>query len=239
MLLSSVINNCSIVRRLVLPLLVLAAVLSPHTAVAQESTYRYDIGGGIGMTGYLGDVNTSNPFAKPGFGGEAIFRYLINTRWAVRGTLFGGSVSGDSRKMDNAFPDNQVFDFTGSVYGLDARIEFNFFNYGIGERYRKMKRWSPYIGLGIGMVAASCDGTSVSFSLPMALGVKYKIKPRLNIGLEWTMAKTFTDKMDGPTLDDPYKIKSSFFKNTDWYSTLMVTLSYEFGERCKNCFYVD
>ena len=223
------------------PIAVLALFFIAGTGrlVAQESTYRFDAGAGIGMTGYLGDINTSNPFAHPGFGGAGIFRYLINTRWAVRGTVFGGTISGDSKNMDNVFPEGQTYKFSGSIYGLDARIEFNFFNYGIGERYRKMKRWSPYLAVGVGLIVASCDGTAASFSLPMAVGVKYKVKPRINLGLEWTIAKTFTDKMDGPVLDDPYKIKSSFIKNTDWYSTLMFTLTYEFGERCKNCYYVD
>jgi hypothetical protein len=217
----------------------LTAFVNVDKAAAQESTYRFDIGGGLGMTGYLGDINTSNPFARPGFGAEGIFHYLINTRWAVRATLWGGSVSGDSKNMDNAFPNGQVYSFSGTTYGLDARIEFNFFNFGIGETYRKMKRWTPYVGVGLGAVVASCDGTSLGLSIPMALGLRYKLKPRINVGLEWTIAKTFTDRMDGKALDDPYLIKSSFLKNTDWYSSLMLTLTYEFGERCKSCFYVD
>ncbi len=102
-----------------------------------------------------------------------------------------------------------------------------------------MKRWSPYLSLGIGMTVASSSGTHIYANIPMGLGVKYKLKPRINLGLEWTMTKVFGDKVDGEILDDPYHIKSSFLKNTDWYSTIMLSISYEFGERCKNCFYVD
>lgn len=39
------------------------------------------------MSGYLGDANESNLFANPGVGLNASFRYLINSRWALRGLL--------------------------------------------------------------------------------------------------------------------------------------------------------
>jgi hypothetical protein len=45
---------------------------------------------------------------------------------------------------------------------------------------------------------------------------------------------TGSDKLDGVT--DPYGIKSSgLFKNTDSYSTLLVTLSYDIWAKCKTC----
>ena len=44
--------------RVLLPLILLV-LASPLRMTAQED-YRFDIGGGIGMTGYLGDANTSN-----------------------------------------------------------------------------------------------------------------------------------------------------------------------------------
>lgn len=208
-------------------------------AMSQESTYKFDLGASVGMSGYLGDANNANLFANTGFSAAANFRYLINTRWAVRGSLMTAGLSGNSADMENLFPGGETYKFTSTVYDLGGRIEFNFFNYGIGESYRKMKRWSPYMSLGIGMTVASSSGTHIYANIPMGLGVKYKLKPRINLGLEWTMTKVLGDKVDGEILDDPYHIKSSFIKNTDWYSTIMLSISYEFGERCKNCFYVD
>ena len=40
-------------------------------------------------------------------------------------------------------------------------------------------------------------------------------------------------------LTDLYQIKSSFLKNTDWYSTLTFSISYEFGRRCVTCHRID
>ena len=77
----------------------------------------------------------------------------------------------------------------------------------------------------------------LSVVLPMGVGVKYKLKERLNLGLEFTMRKSFGDGLDG--LSDLNGINHSFAKNTDWYSVLMVSVTYEFGKRCKVCHYVE
>ena len=53
------------------------------------------------------------------------------------------------------------------------------------------------------------------------------------------MTKVFGDNVDSRELTDLYQIKSSFLKNTDWYSTLMFSVSYEFGERCVTCHRID
>ena len=110
----------------------------------------------------------------------------------------------------------------------------------IMESYRKLKRITPYITAGLGATMWSVDGkTGAAFTIPFGVGVKYKPSRRLNIGLEFLMKKTFTDRLDGAMLDDPYGIKSSFMKNTDWYSTLTVTVTYEFSKRCEVCNYKD
>ncbi len=219
--------------------LMATALWRPAVSTAQEAAYRFDIGASLGMSGYLGDANSSNLYKNPGLAAGASFRYLPNTRWAIKGMLTYAGLSGNSADMTNVYPGGETYKFTSKVYDLSGRVEFNFFNYGIGETYRKLKRWSPYLSLGAGLTVASCQGTAVAFNIPMSVGIKYKLRERINLGVEWTMTKAFNDNIDGPVLDDLYQIKSSFMKNTDWYSTLMVSISYEFGERCKNCFYVD
>lgn len=224
--------------------MILSALAFPARAFAQtqESVeeYKFDIGAGIGMSGYLGDANESNMFAHPGVAFNATFRYLINSRWAIRGMLTGVSLSGSTADMDNVLPEGKVYDFKSSVYDLGAKAEFNFFNYGIGETYKRLTRISPYLSLGLGVAMASSGGdTSVAMSLPMGFGVKYKLRPRLNLGLEFSMTKVFGDKVDSSELTDLYQIKSSFLKNTDWYSSLMFTVTYEFGKRCVTCHRID
>lgn len=215
-------------------------VTMSHNAMAQESTYKFDAGVHLGLSGYLGDANESNMFKHPGYAAGASFRYLIDTRWALRGVFSTASLSGNTADWEDVLPAGAQYEFKSQIYDLTARGEFNFFAYGIGETYKRLKRWSPYLTLGIGATIASCDGeTAVALNIPMGFGVKYKLKQRLNLGLEFTMTKVFGDNVDGKKLSDLYMIKSSFLKNTDWHSMITFSITYEFGERCTTCHYVD
>lgn len=232
-------------RSLLLITIIIASLAFPAGRLAAQTqasveTYKFDIGAGFGMSGYLGDANESNMFAHPGVGLNASFRYLVNTRWAFRGLLTAASLSGSTADMDNVLPEGKVYDFKSWVYDLGARAEFNFFNYGIGESYKQLSRVTPYLSLGLGVaMSRNGDDNFVAMTLPMGLGVKFKLRPRVNLGMEFTMTKVFGDNLDSRELKDLYGIKSSFLKNTDWYSSLMFSISYEFGERCVTCHRID
>ena len=129
-------------RRSLISLLLLIAALLPIGARAQED-YRFDIGGGLGMTGYLGDANTSNLYQNPSWDMELLFRYIANPRWAFKTNFYVGGLRGDSSQMTNVFPSDETYKFTTTFYELGEMAEFNFFNYGMGEYYRKLKRFSP------------------------------------------------------------------------------------------------
>ena len=205
--------------------------------MAQDGTYRYEVGGGVGMSGYLGDANHGNFLKHPGWAAGGIFRYVIDRRWSLKANLYALSISGNSSGI--TYPGEAVYDFSSTLYDVGAQMEFNFFNFGIGSKYMNLKRITPYLTVGIGGTLASPKGGGSSFAtvLPMGVGVKYKWKERLNLGLEFTMRKSFGDKLDG--LSDLNGIHHSFAKNTDWYSVIMVSVTYEFGKRCKVCHYVD
>lgn len=220
----------------------LAAVLCvcSVTCPAQSAPYKFDAGASLGMSGYIGDANGSNPFAHPGFDGELTFRYIPDVRWAVRGVFSGLTLSGTTEGMANVLPAAASYTFKSTVCELSARGEFNFFPYGIGETYKRLRRWTPYLTLGVGMAMSRTAGhTYVAPTIPMGLGVKYKLKKRLNLALEFTMTKAFNDHFDSAELADLNQIKTAFYKSTDWYSRLTVGMSYEFGERCETCHYVD
>lgn len=224
-------------KRLIAMLLLLLALAAPGLQ-AQEETYRYDIGGQIGMSGYLGDAS-SNIFGHPGFSAGVSWRYLPDARWAVRSVFNVMGLSGSTADMDDVLPGFAEHSFNSTVYDLGGRVEFNFFSYGIGETYKRLRRWSPYLTVGFGFSLATSGGhNAFGVNIPMGVGMKYKIKERWNLGLEFTMTKVFSDHVDGQ-LSDLYLIQSSFLKNTDWYSNLSVSVTYEFGKRCATCHYVD
>ena len=214
------------------------AMLAATAINAMAQDYRFEIGAALGTTGYLGDVNRGNFLRNPGVSGGGVFRFLKDYRWAFKGSLNVATISGDSKNEKAAFAGGNTYSFSSTLIDLGAQVEFNFFNFGIGSKYKNLKRLTPYLTLGLGGTMASCSGSSAfAVNLPMGVGVKYKIKERLNMGAEFTMRKCFGDKIDG--LSDLNGLKSSFAKNTDWYSLIQVSVTWEFGKRCRVCHYVE
>lgn len=235
------VSLCGVARACIL-VFMLVSSLGSHaqsTTQATQETFKFDAGVGLGMSGYLGDVNESNMFKHVGLAFDGSFRYLWNTRFAIRGIFKVTQLSGNSAEWDNILPGAAQYEFKSWVYDLGGRFEFNFFNYGMGESYKQLKRLSPYVSLGAGVTLSSCDGsTFTALNLPISVGLKYKLKPRINLDLEFTMTKVLGDHVDGH-ISDLYLIKSSFLKNTDWYATVMFSVSYEFGRRCVVCNRLD
>ena len=194
------------------------AMMTASGATAQE--YRYEVGAALGVSGYIGDVNDGNMYTQPGIAGGGIFRYNMNSRFAVKANLLYVGLSGDSKHVDRKFPNNGHYEFKSSVIDLGGQAEFNFLNFGMGARYKNYKRISPYMVAGVGATMAFVDGqTNFTFNIPLGAGVKYRVK------------------IDG--LSDLNGVKHGFGKNTDWYSVAMFTVTFEFGKRCVKCHYVE
>ncbi len=227
------------ITRTLLVAIIMATSIHAQAADYVDS-YRYDVGVGLGTSGYLGDANESNLLKNLGFSANAGVRYLFDSRWAAKAQFSMATISGNTANFENVLPDNAQYEFSSTVFDLSVKGEANFFAYGIGETYKRLRRWTPYLTLGVGVTMASTEGaTTAAFSIPMGVGFKFKLSRRLNLNAEFTMTKVFGDKIDSEQLTDLYRIESSFLKNTDWFSTLTVGVSYEFGPRCATCNRID
>ena len=154
-------------------------------------SYRYDIGIGLGTSGYLGDANESNLFKNLGFSANAGIRYLFDSRWAAKAQFSMATISGNTANFENVLPENAQYEFSSNVFDLAVKGEANFFAYGIGETYKRLRRWTPYATIGVGVTLASTkDATSVAFSIPMGIGFKFKVSRRLNLNAEFTMTNS-------------------------------------------------
>ena len=227
-----------------------SALLGPwFTVVAQDDIYRMELGGGIGGCFYLGDAN-SRPFAHIGPMGSVVARYIFNPRMAIKGNLAVGLISGSTGTT--FFPKDALSEtaeggqpgtasFKRNIIDVGAQFEFNFWGYGIGRGYEGFSRITPYMLIGMGLtVAPKPVNTDAGFNIPVGVGVKFKLKPRWNIGFEWSMRFTTTDRLDvsntaGVILSDPYGVRSASFKNKDCYSFTMLSVTYDLFPRCVNC----
>lgn len=210
-----------------------------NSARGQEIPYKYSAGVSLGMSGYAGDAS-STLYRHPGVAVDGIFRYQYDARWWFGGNLSLMTLSGNTADMDGVRPGGIEYEFKSTVIDLNGRVDFNFFPYGMGETYKSLKRWTPYLTAGLGVSLALCDGnTAVGPNIPLGFGLRYKPAERWNLSLEFLVTKVFNDHIDGADLSDLNNIQSSFIKNNDWYSHISVGITYEFGKRCETCHYVD
>lgn len=220
-------------------ILIISCLYFCTAAVAQE--YRYEIGIAGGGAMYMGDANQTSISQgwNPSLG--IVFRNNLNFRWALKADLLWGKVSGDTKNTDNAFPNQGQASFDRNFYELGAQMEFNFLPYSDKFAYLNTSRISPCILMGLGTTLAPGDNqTFFNVNLAMGVGLKYKLRNKLNIGLEYTIHKLFGDGLDAPdkngfNLDNPYNVKNGLFKNRDWYNTLLFSITWEFGLRDTRC----
>ncbi len=221
-------------RKGLVTLLMLCATLT--ASAQQDDEYLMEIGGGVGMVSYQGDFNgkiTSG--MQPA--GAILWRRLLNPYMGFRVTGMMGKLKGDATRVETYYPDEttRAYNFDRSLTDVSVTYEYNFWPYGTGRDYRGAKRLTPFVFGGIGATYVSGGEKKVfTANVPIGLGIKYKLKERLNVGLEWSMHFSLSDELDG--IADPYGIKSSgAFKNTDCYSGLMLTLTYSFKSKCRTC----
>lgn len=201
-----------------------------------EPEYLMEIGGGIGMTNYLGDFN-GNLLKNFQPGAALVLRRLLNPYSGFKLKVMYGKLKGSSKNIETYYHDYQVepYEFNKSLVDVCVTFEQNLWPYGTGQDYRGAKRLTPYIFCGMGGTYVFGNGKGVfGIGFPVGVGLKYKVADRLNLGLEWGVHFTLSDKFDG--VKDPYYVVSSgAFKNTDCFSSLMLTLTYSFMEKCRVC----
>jgi hypothetical protein len=184
---------------------------------------RSEIGGFVGGSFYLGDLNPTGLFSQTQFAAGIVYRYNLTTRWTLRGNMLFGTIESDDAKRDN--PRNLSFRSRISEFSVQAEI--NFLNYFTGSR---RYRFTPYIFGGVGVFAFNPQAEyydpvalksrwvdlaplrtegqglieypdvkpymTTQITFPFGLGFRYSLNRTFSIGAEWGMRKTLTDYLD-------------------------------------------
>lgn len=214
-------------------LLLLLALTLSLSGRAQEKEYLYEIGAGAGMSWGYGDVNASKAIYKPSAAFDLIWRYNLNLRWALATELQSDGIKANSEDFNYAFP--SPADVNCRFWNLQVRPEIHFWNYGWGSDYRDKRRYTPFLtmGLSAGIVTGGNDDSVFAWGIPMGAGYKFKMANRWNIELTALVTKSFSDKLDG--ISDPEGIKTSSLIDNDWMASIVMSVTFDFKERCIEC----
>ncbi len=208
------------------------------TAAAQDDGYFMEFGLGGGGSFYMGDANTelyNNTNGVFSF----VARYNVNPRFSLKANLAAAGISGSSEGSYGTLPGDGL-KFSRTLYDFGVQIEWGFCGYGM-EGWDGTRRLAPYGLLGIGMTYAPEPARNdFGANFPIGLGVRYKLSERVNVGLEWSMRFSTSDRLDvtqsgGTSLENPFMIKGKGIKNKDSYSFTMLYVTFDLFKRPCNC----
>ncbi len=230
-----------VIRKTLKTLLAAAAVACSLPVFPQEEEYKMELGGMAGGSFYMGDANWTRPFKDMRLGGAVVARQILNPHMAVKYDFAIAGIAGSTASSNNQYPDGGQATFSRVLFDIGAQFEYNFLAYGTGGGYKNTKRVTPYITGGLGVTFAPAPADFVgTLNFPIGAGVKWKAKPRLNVGMEFTFRFSMSDRLDvtskeGLQLNDPYGIKSRGIKNNDTYSFVMLFVTYDILPKRRIC----
>jgi len=211
--------------------LLFSIILLSVTANAQ----RHEFGLFLGTSYYTGDLNNSAPFLNAKPAGGLTYRYMINSRWALRVNGFLGQIEGSDETNPDANKASRNLSFMSDILELGGTLELNFLKFNPGG---KRNRFTPYMFGGFAIfhfnptaefngreyelqpLGTEGQGTTAypdrdpysltTVSVPFGLGIKLSLGSNLVLGAEWGMRKTFTDYIDdvSSSYADPYVLWS-------------------------------
>ena len=211
---------------------------------------RLELGGFVGTSYYMGDLNSMGHLVNAHLAGGGIGRYVFTDRLAIKGMAIFGTLSGDYKSQNLKYLEaaDANYSFKRNIGDLSAQMEFNFRSYD--HKFIPTTTFTPYISVGVATTIYnridtesenSAGKPSFILSLPFGVGVKYKINKYVRVGAEWTFRKTFVDDLDymgkgSIDTSDPYGFgESTFTHNNDWISFAGVYVTISMLKRKTKC----
>lgn len=213
---------------------------------------KYELGGGIGVAAYSGDIIRK---IDPGQLGPQVTLFgkrNFDNVWTLRVGISSGIIqAADSVRPIDELARVRDARFRGGVIEGSAVMEFNFLDF---LRNDSEFRFSPYAFFGLGYSVFFSKGNIHGFNeserynvstivIPFGGGVKYRLNDRWILAAELGFRPTLTDYFDKidstepaiPRFQDPanpnqpYGINFGNPNDKDWYYFLGLTVSYTFS----------
>ncbi len=200
---------------------VFCLVLSADAQPDNSYVYQGEFGVMGGVSQYFGDLNPDMHFNTPKIALGLFFRKQVTDYISVRiEGQFSQLGYSDVYNTQNAFDLRRNLSFNTNVWQLGFQGDFNFFRFIPGDGDH---RATPYLTIGVGMFsfdpyayldgqkyylrelgtegqAAGYDGrkpyNNIAAYIPIGLGYKYNLNPKMNIAIEAVYNFTTTDYLD-------------------------------------------
>lgn len=209
------------------PSVFLLFLLSSFSIVAKAQSW--DLGGFVGGTAYMGDLNPVDPLKVNNLAFGAQVKRCFNPYWALKLALTKGKMEAYDANSKDPFAKQRNLSFFSDVTEVSLQTEFNFFNY-VPSISKKL--YTPFLFAGIGLVGFNpktemngrtyelrsygTEGQNPSntyrnyaATVPFGAGVKYNIKGNWSLIAEAGYRTVYSDYLDDVSKTYPDPDKSS------------------------------
>lgn len=211
--------------------------------VCQVQAQINELGLYLGGSNYMGEIGATNYIKPNDLAIGVVYKWNRSPRHSYRFSLKHAQISGDDADADSDGRKLRGLTFENRLTELSAAFEFNFFDFNLHELDTQ---FTPYVYTGLSYTFFNSthfeggeqvdDGNDSTLAIPMAVGFKTNITPKLVLGVEVGFRYSFSDNLDGSNPEDgnlePYRFGN--INSKDWYTFTGVTLTYTFTE--KPCF---
>jgi len=204
----------------------------------------HELGFFLGGSNFIGDVGPTTYVApnEPALG--ILYKWNKSPRHSWRVSYMQSTITSNDADSKEPSRNQRGYYFENNVKELSLGLEFNFFDFNLHELGQKI---TPYVYSGITYFKhdelyvlsgiTEKDGKENAFAIPIILGVKASISPRLILAAEVGIRATLTDNIDGsnPTNENWRPLRFGNLNNNDWYVLSGLTLTYTFGQKPCYC----
>lgn len=201
----------------------------------------HEIGVFLGGINFIGDIGPTSYIApnEPAFG--LLYKWNKSPRHSYRFSYTQSEITSSDLDSNEASRNQRGYQFENDLKEVSLGLEFNFFDFNLHESSTKI---TPYVASGLNyffgkytltntVTDQTVDGRTESrksIAIPMIIGIKSNITPRLVLALETGARYTLTDNIDGS-----FNQNFGNINNNDWYVFSGVTLLYTFGNKACYC----
>ena len=211
--------------------LLFATFLLSSSLTAQLQMRGLELGGWLGSSFYLGDLNTEFRLNHPNLAGGLMARYNFNHRIAIRGGINYGTVEAYDSESENTFERIRNLSFRTRFTELSGQFEFNFLPYYHGSREYF---FTPYAFVGFSVFhyvpKAETDGgdwvnlrplgtegqrqgerySPIGLALGYGVGIRWDLSYAWSMDVHLSLRNTNTDYLDDVSTiyPDPLELRA-------------------------------
>jgi opacity protein-like surface antigen len=208
------------VKRILFSIVLIVVITTNASAQSNGYFHQGEFGFTVGMGHYFGDLNTRTGLNVPKPSAGLFFRKQFGNYVGLRVAGRFAQLEYSDKYSKNDYQKTRNLSFNSNIFEFAIQGDFNFFEY---NPYDVNHIFTPYVTLGVGLFSydpytiyngekvylrplgtegqvagylGRTEYSTMAVAIPLGVGIKYSINPKVNLTVEVSHRFTTTDYLD-------------------------------------------